>query len=393
VTPEVKTGIVQLCVTESCNLACVYCFAKNKSKREMTLSLASSIIEHHLKDESPFDLIQFEFAGGEPLLAFGLLKDLVGFAHRNYWSRRYRFGFTTNGTLLEGPVKSWLSENDDVYCSVSLDGTEEAHNLNRSRSYQKAVACVPWLLDRCKRLGVISSTKMTVSPTTINVLAEGVIHLHSLGFEQVNANLPYEDLWSEYDRDILLRTFSKQLDILAEYYAARPQLRPPHLINLPIDRIFVSNGKNTVPRWCGSGRTMVCYDIDGRAYPCHRFLPMAVGGNHFFDGLVSLDPTPRSEVVSLSRCTDCMFVSACPSCLGFNWQVYGAVDARTSFHCPFIFVQLKASAKLQILRASVQLSSEQNEIERKKLAERLDRALRAFDLLSQQKTVSHVEAV
>ena len=377
---------VQLTVTEACNLDCVYCFAQNKSKRKMSSSLAREIAARHLDADSPFDAIEFDFAGGEPLVALDVMQDVVSFVHSRSWKKKHGFGFTTNGTLLNEKVKGWLSARDCIQFSISFDGTREAHNANRSGSYDRAVAHVPWLLERCHRLGMTSSTKMTISPQTVGLIAEGVIHLHRLGFEEVNANVPYEDLWSDADRNGLLLNFASQLDLLVDYYDKNPSARPPHLVRLPIHRLFSEPDDQLAPRWCGSGRTMVCYDTNGEAYPCHRFVPMAVGKDRPYDGKAQLQPKTRLELEAKSPCLDCPFVQACPSCLGFNWQVYGDPDVRTRFHCPFMLIQFKASAKLELLRLSAQIerarAGRENADVIGQLASRLDEAMVVMDLLA-----------
>ena len=348
---------VQLAITDACNLACIYCFAGNKSKRTMSSTTACAIAASHLDDGFSSETIEFDFAGGEPLLAFDVMQEVVRFVHSRTWKRKHVFGFTTNGTLLDDEVKKWLEEHPCVHFSISLDGTREAHNANRGNSYDKAVANVPWLLDRCRRLGLTSSTKMTISPQTIGLIADGVMHLHALGFEEVNANVPYEDLWSDVDREAVLLSFAAQLDRLVEFYTTAPGLKPPQLVKLPIHRIFSKDEDQFVPRWCGSGRAMVCYDTDGRAYPCHRFVPLAVGPRLKYDGASSLQPGSRSLAATDSACINCPLIKACPSCMGFNWQTYGNPDARTRFHCPFMLIQFKASAKLEILTVSAELES------------------------------------
>lgn len=354
---ETQVRTVQLAITDACNLACVYCFAGNKTKRKMSSTTACAIAAHQLDDGSSSETIEFDFAGGEPLLAFDVMQEVVRFVHSRTWKRKHGFGFTTNGTLLNDEVRKWLEDHPCVHFSISLDGTREAHNANRGDSYDKAVAHVPWLLDRCRRLGLTSSTKMTISPQTIGLIADGVMHLHALGFEEVNANVPYEDLWSACDREAVLLSFAAQLDRLVEFYAATPGLKAPQLVKLPIHRIFSNDEDQLVPRWCGSGRAMMCYDTDGRAYPCHRFLPLAVGPRLEYDGASSLQPGSPSRSADDSACMNCPLIKACPSCLGFNWQTYGNPDARTRFHCPFVLIQFKASAKLEVLTVSSELES------------------------------------
>jgi hypothetical protein len=61
----------------------------------------------------------------------------------------------------------------------------------------------------------------------------------------------------------------------------------------------------------------------------------------------------------------CPFLSACPSCCANNWEQNGDVDCRTNFHCGFMLLQIKATAKLHCLKLA-------NEIERRRIEGRLE---------------------
>lgn len=384
VSADLQASTVQLCITEACNLSCVYCFEGHKTKRRMSAATARDIAVRFLEDGSSASTVEFDFAGGEPLLAFEVMQEIVQFVHSRPWKRSHVFNFTTNGTLLDDEIKVWLGANACVRLSISFDGTRDAHNANRTGSYDKAVAHVPWLLERCRMLRHTTSTKMTISPHTVSQIADGVIHLHGLGFHEVNANVPYENLWRSAGREELLLTFASQLDRLVDFYAARPDLTPPQLVKLPIHRIF-SDEALSEQRWCGGGGAMICYDPDGRAYPCHRFLPLSAGPGRRYTGDGRL-PRGKSSGAKASECSRCRFVNACPSCLGFNWQTNGNPDDRTRFHCPFILIQLKASAKLEVLHVSRQLQPPGSSIvapgEVGRLQNRLCQAMRVLEILS-----------
>jgi len=53
---------------------------------------------------------------------------------------------------------------------------------------------------------------------------------------------------------------------------------------------------------------------------------------------------------ALGACKNCPFIDACPTCVGYNWEIYGAPQYRTNYHCEFILLQLLASTKLAYLK-------------------------------------------
>jgi radical SAM protein with 4Fe4S-binding SPASM domain len=342
----------------------------------MSLVVAREIAATQLQAGGDFDSVEFDFIGGEPLLAWSLIQNLVSFVHSKKWSIPYRFSMSSNGTLLNDEKKAWFDMHRCVYLSFSLDGTPSAHNTNRSNSYSQVARHIPWFLDRCQRFGHEARTKMTISPATLSDIAAGAAHLHDLGFARIDANVPYEDIWNGAP-DLL--EFGRQLDLIVHYYRARPHLRPPQLIALPI---FTASLAEDFPRWCGAGGAMVCYDPKGKPHPCHRFLPMSTGKE--YGGPVAFAKRSLEEGREVAGdCGRCPFLAACPSCLGLNWQIHGDVDSRTRWHCQFILLQIKATAKYQILTLGdrlVTLGDSQEKV--RTLKWQLQRALDVYQLLA-----------
>lgn len=343
---------LQILLTDACNLQCSYCFEKGKlAGRKLSLRVGQQIISRHL-DSGRHSLVEIDFAGGEPLLAFDLIKDLVDFTHSKKWKCHHHFSLTTNGTLLDNCIREWFDEHSCIHITMSMDGLREVHNANRSGSYDRVSAIVPWYIKRSIRHGYPPTAKMTLTKGSISTLYDGIAHLHRLGFERIDANVPFEGLGTDDDLLDLLGEFAKQLDRLVYYYLYQPQLTPVSLVALPIHKIFEEDAPTS--RWCGGGQYMLAYDTDGSAFPCHRFLPIATGSVRY-TGPIRFDTI---QDMGNSECKDCAFIRACPSCLAHNWEVNRNIDCRTTFHCPFILIQLKATAKLMALKNAALLREE-----------------------------------
>jgi uncharacterized protein len=378
---------VQLHLTDRCNLRCSYCYEDRapRSSATMSAAVAQEIAARHLNEEGSHARVEFDFIGGEPLLAWDTMVSMVEFVHYHKWPRTGYFSFSTNGTLLNDEIKGYLDRHSCISLSFSIDGTREAHNLNRNRSYDRMIRHVPWAMERCRRLNIEPRVKMTISAETVPMIADGVIELHQMGFKRVDANVPYENIWN--DRlDSCLDTFAGQLDRLVDFYLAHPELEPARLIDLPIMNVVDERKDEQFPRWCGSGDPMICYDVEGRARPCHRFVGVSTGKE--YSGPLSFEPKTweqANRTVS-SPCVECPFVGSCPSCMALNWLENGDVDRRTRWHCGFILLQIKASAKFRMLRLSRAISAPcSNAEERAALASQqsqLDHAVRVYDLLA-----------
>jgi len=338
-TQEIKQPkpprIITLVVTEQCNLDCVYCFEKNKTNRDMPLSVAVASVENYLDSTSDeFDEVQIDFSGGEPLMNFALIKQVVDFVHSRSWRKKHSFSIGTNGTLVTEEVRKWADEHSCVMFSFSFDGLPEVHNRNRNGSYDLLIQN----LDFIKRWP-LANVKMTIVPESLGSLADSVKHVHALDL-RVAANVVFEDVWGENKLEYL-RIFDQQLAELVDFYYDNPQFTPPYLVNVPLEGLLFP--RKNEERFCGSGKNMVTIDPDGTEYPCHRFLPLS-----------SSRPEPAPDLsfqgIEPQSCAECCLIGVCPSCIAYNYEANGAIDCRTTHHCEFLYLQAMATAKLQYRR-------------------------------------------
>lgn len=324
------TKIVILTLTNHCNLACTYCYEHNKETQAMSLETALEIVEREMNAEDGSDFVCLYYFGGEPYLQFETMKQIHSYMHSHTWSKGW-FGFsTTNGTLVHGEIQDWLRENAssmEVY--VSIDGTREMHNRNRSNSFDK--------IDLDFFREEYPFAKMTVTEATLPELASGIINLHELGFE-VSANLGYGIPWSQNSPEIL----AEQLQILIEYYLSHPDKKPATILNLAI--LDMDPGSKTPKRFCGVGPYMKSYDVDGKAYPCHAFAPLCIG-KELADQASQLDFSCPLTIEKLDeKCRECPVAGVCPTCYGINFGACGNVYHINDDHCRMMKVQFLANA-------------------------------------------------
>ena len=174
---------VTFIVTQNCNLQCTYCYEHNKTRNSFDVELAKQIILKELSIEDEYSEICFDFFGGEPFLEFNKIREIVDYFKDKKFNKKVYFFAGTNGTLITKEVQEWLLANRDIFqIALSLDGTREMHNKNRSNSYD--LIPVEFFAKEFQFLSV----KATISPQTIDTLADGVIHLHNLGFKNISCN-------------------------------------------------------------------------------------------------------------------------------------------------------------------------------------------------------------
>lgn len=347
-----KVRYLSLIVTSDCNLACKYCYEKHglRDKRIMDFSLAKESICCYM-NENGADTLEIDFFGGEPLLAFDLIRDTVDWFHTQSWDKDHRFLIGTNGTILNNEMKEWLCRNRGcIYISFSLDGTRKAHNISRSNSYDLVFKNLPFY----KKYWSHQPAKMTICAETIPYVADSIIEMEEMGLN-FTANIGYEDQWGVgTHRAKLLEIYEDQLARLVDYYTERTDLYPvsPLLTAVPEYLGIPSNGEtkpDEIKRFCGAGHEMVVVDVDGKKYPCHRFLPW-----------ITNKPAPKEDVNCQTAwkpeaCSKCKLIPSCPTCAGFNWEISNDTGIRTTFHCEAYKLEVMAACLLEWKRLKQKL--------------------------------------
>jgi uncharacterized protein len=310
--------IVTLTVTQNCNLSCSYCYEDYKANNQMSFDTAKNIINQYLNNSTTsYDECEIDLFGGEPFLNFPLIKEICEYVWLHHWQKPYVFSTTTNGTLVHGAIQDWLVKHKTrFYPGLSLDGTPEMHNLNRSDSFPKID--VPFFINTWPNAEV----KMTLSQATLPHLAEGVIYLHSLGFV-IHNNPAYGIDWSDPEN---LNILSRELQKLIDFYLNHPEIKPCSMMNMKIEYQGYIEKK-----FCGAGTDMAVFDVDGKKYPCHGFLPISIGKGKA-DASLAIDFSQVENLLD-PKCKGCILYNICPTCYGSNFGKTNNAAIRDPQHC------------------------------------------------------------
>lgn len=133
-------GISQLLLEllTGCNLECSYCHASGKyftpltetSPKEMSWDTCKKAVDFFCERIDNSDSHFISFYGGEPLLKFDMIKEIVKYIHERFEKGKFRFNLTSNGTLLNREIIDFFAENS-VNMMVSLDGPENVNDRYR----------------------------------------------------------------------------------------------------------------------------------------------------------------------------------------------------------------------------------------------------------------------
>ena len=350
IAPEWKSGsarTITFIVTKDCQLACKYCYLVGKNENEtMDFKTAKKAIDYILNDPKicNSESVIWDFIGGEPFLEVDLIDEICDYIKKqlyvknHHWFDSYRFSFSTNGINYDSQkVQNFIQKNHNhLSIGITIDGTKKKHDLNRiwkgegpeKGSYEDVVRNIPLWLEQFPG----ASTKVTISSADIPYIKESVVHLYSLGIQEVNINVVFENVWKEKDDEI----FEDQLIQLAD-----------HIIDNDLYREYACSffseqiGKPLIPEdnrnWCGAGN-MISVDAQGYFYPCTRFAgyslrskrPLIIGNvdegidQNKLRPFFTLDLTTQSP----QECIDCEVASGCSWCQGEN---YDAAESNTIY--------------------------------------------------------------
>lgn len=192
-------------IINKCNLNCTYCYLGEKKNTYMSLETAQKVIDiavHEANKQHDRTLMVY-FIGGEPLMAFNLIKDAVDYTKKKCQETNLicKFSTTINGTLVTDEIIDFFVENT-FEVKVSLDGPEYVQNLNRrdyagNGSFEKIMKNLPLLRKYEQETGNQISVASVVTSNNYQYYAESFQFLLDLGIKKLESGIDYYCSWSD----------------------------------------------------------------------------------------------------------------------------------------------------------------------------------------------------
>lgn len=333
---SVVSPIKSMClhIAHDCNLRCKYCFASTgdfgTGRKLMPLETGKAAIDFLLEKSVGRENLDVDFFGGEPLMNFEVVKEIVAYARskEKEYGKHFDFTITTNGMLLNDENIDFI--NQEMHNVVlSLDGRKEVNDRMRTRvdgsgSYDKILPNFKKLVE--KRGDKEYYVRGTYTKYNLD-FSEDVMHIYEAGFDQISVEPVMEKPEIEYalteaDLEQIYREYDKLTERLLEVK------KNGGFINFFHFMIDLNQGPCVVKRLrgCGSGNEYVSITPDGDIYPCHQF----VGMEEYKMGNLS-DGTFREEikkefagahVYSKPACRDCWAKFYCSGGCNANNYIY-----------------------------------------------------------------------
>lgn len=331
---------INLVITHRCNLKCIYCYEVNKDKGEMSIELAKRILTEYLSKKS-CDLLAINLFGGEPLLRFSFIKELCEWTWCHAWSQNYIFYVDTNGVNLSDETKLWAHLNKKkVILLLSLDGTPQTQNFNRSNSYD--LIDLDFFIENWPDQGV----KMTISDQHLETLADDIIYLHSKGLKIKGANIAEGTVFKDFDKkySILKEQYTK----LINWYIDHPDIDVAQLFDLNL--ALCETRQHERIKYCGCGSEAIkVIDIDGKEYPCTYFFPLSMSSKELAE-IKKYDFSDDKLFVNEDCLKNCYIYPICKGCYGDNYSTTGKFSTRSHQRCQLSKLRAMAVASLQAQR-------------------------------------------
>jgi sulfatase maturation enzyme AslB (radical SAM superfamily) len=303
----------------------------------MDIELAKSILLKELefvRKSDKYEELEIDFMGGEPFVNFQLIREIVDWLLNLKQDIPFITSCSTNGTLVNETNKKWLLNHKKIFVpGLSYDGNLDMQKQNRGTQNQSID--VQFFIDTWP----LESVHMTISRETLPHLAKGVLALQN-GGGKIDAALAQGVEWTKDDATM----YYEQLTILSEAYLSDKKLKPINLLNRPL--FSIASRKPTQDKFCGTGTSMITYDIDGKTYPCHLFSPIVLGS----EGALEIENAGITEDCPITDhfCDECILSNWCPTCYGFNYYLRADISSRDHRWCNMIHTQALASYEFQI---------------------------------------------
>jgi len=362
-----KNNVVKaLClhVAHTCNLNCSYCFAsqgKYSGERAlMSFEVGKQALDFLIANSGTRTNLEVDFFGGEPLMNWEVVKQLVAYgrSREEECKKKFRFTLTTNGVLVDDEVIEFA--NKEMHNVVlSLDGRQEVHDRFRKNyegkgSYETIVPKFQKFVE--SRGGKGYYIRGTFTHHNVD-FTNDLFHMADLGFDQLSMEpvvcAPDDPCaLTEEDLPILF----EQYEILAKEMLRREKAgKPLTFYHYMID---LSHGPCIYKRisGCGSGTEYLAVTPWGDLYPCHQFVgdEKYLMGN-VWDGVTNTEMREnfkKCNVYARKECDDCWAKLYCSGgCAANAYHATGDITGVYEYGCRLFRKRMECAIMMKAAQA------------------------------------------
>lgn len=304
-------------VAHDCNLRCEYCFASQGDfegeRLLMSLETGKKALDFLVKKSGNRRNLEVDFFGGEPLMNFEVVKELVAYGEEleKVHNKNFRFTITTNGVLLTDEIIDYINNKMDNVV-LSLDGRKEINDKMRpTKSKDGSYDIIePKYLELIKLRGNKSYyVRGTFTKNNLD-FSEDVIYLKERGFDSVSVEpvVAKPDESYAIGKEDLQKVLDEYEKLSKEYIKMKKNGEKFEFFHFMID---LDQGPCFIKRasGCGAGVEYLAVTPEGDLYPCHQF----VGNEEFKLGNIETEIT-KADIVLEFRKANVYTKDDCSNC-------------------------------------------------------------------------------
>ncbi|MDD2958237.1 MAG: thioether cross-link-forming SCIFF peptide maturase [Lachnospiraceae bacterium] len=371
-----KTVVKALClhIAHDCNLACRYCFAEEGEyhgrRALMSYEVGKKALDFLIANSGSRHNLEVDFFGGEPLMNWQVVKDLVkyGREQEKLYDKNFRFTLTTNGVLLNDEIMEFCNQEMGNVV-LSLDGRQEVHD--RMRPFRNGKGSYDLVVPKFRKFADSRhQERYYVRGTfTRNNLdfSRDVLHFADLGFQQISIEpvvAAPEEPYSIREED--LPQIFEEYDRLAKEMIRREKAGKGFtFFHFMID---LTGGPCVYKRMsgCGSGTEYLAVTPWGDLYPCHQF----VGQEEFLMGNVDegivhpgiIDEFKACNVYTKEKCQKCFARYYCSGgCAANSYNFHGTINDAYDIGCEMQRKRVECAIMIKAALAEQEEEKEDNE--------------------------------
>ncbi|MBE6876441.1 MAG: thioether cross-link-forming SCIFF peptide maturase [Ruminococcus sp.] len=351
-------------ISHDCNMRCQYCFASTgdfgTGRKLMPAETGKLAIDFLLERSKDRKFLELDFFGGEPLMNFNAVKEVVRYAREREkeYGKKFRFTMTTNGLLLNDEIIDFINaEMSNVV--LSIDGRKDVNDrmrpvVNGKGSYDIILPKFKKLVDqRDKNLDYY--VRGTFTKYNLD-FSDDVFSLHEAGFKQISvepvvSDPKYPYALTEEDIPAVSAEYERLAKRILENDRAGKHFNFFHfMIDLDAGPCAIKRLKG-----CGCGNEYVAVTPDGDIYPCHQF----VGIEKFKMGNLEegtfneelKQEFSQSHIYNKPKCRDCWAKFYCSGgCNANNYQYQGDILESHTLSCELEKKRLECAIMIQAVK-------------------------------------------
>ena len=361
---SVASPVKAMClnIAHDCQLRCKYCFASTgdfgKGRKLMSFETGKHAIDFLLENSGDRPNLELDFFGGEPLMNFGVVKQVVEYARsrEKEYNKKFRFTITTNGLLLDDDKIDFINrEMSNVV--LSIDGRKEVNDY--FRVLPNGQGCYDIILPKYKKLVAGRGDKeYYVRGTFTNKnldFSNDIFALNEAGFDQISVEpvVGDDDVYALTEKD-LPAVFAEYEKLALKLLDNEKKGKKFNFFHFMLD---LDQGPCAIKRLrgCGCGNDYVAITPDGDIFPCHQFVgideyKMGNIDEGTFDQEMKAD-FARAHVYSKPECRECWAKFYCSGgCNANNYQYMGDIRKAHKISCQLEKKRLECAIMMKAVK-------------------------------------------